>query len=39
MGPGDIRTAHSPDERIGLDELERGAELYERAARHILGER
>ncbi|MBI4617898.1 MAG: M20/M25/M40 family metallo-hydrolase [Planctomycetes bacterium] len=36
MGPGDIRVAHSDQERISLDDVRRGADLYERAALQIL---
>jgi acetylornithine deacetylase len=33
-GPGDIRQAHTHDEWIALDQLERGTDLYTRMIRH-----
>lgn len=33
LGPGDIRQAHTDDEWISLDQLRRGADLYERLIR------
>jgi acetylornithine deacetylase len=33
MGPGDISQAHTTDEWIGLDQLQKGAELYAKAIR------
>lgn len=35
-GPGSIRVAHGPDERITLPELEAGVELNQRLALHFL---
>lgn len=35
-GPGSIRWAHGPDERIGLDELDAGVDLNLRLAKHLL---
>ncbi len=34
FGPGDIAQAHTHDEWIALDELERGTELYAKLVRH-----
>ncbi len=36
MGPGDIRNAHSKDERITASELVKAAQLYERVAKDHL---
>jgi acetylornithine deacetylase len=36
VGPGDIRTAHSPDEHIALPDLDAGVELYRRLLRGLL---
>lgn len=36
VGPGDIEVAHSDDEHIVLDELERGVDLYEKLGRIAL---
>jgi acetylornithine deacetylase len=36
VGPGDIEVAHSVDEHITLDELERGTDLYVRLAGQLL---
>ncbi len=37
VGPGDIRCAHSDDEKIELDELFAGIQLYTELARRVLG--
>jgi acetylornithine deacetylase len=37
VGPGDIRVAHSEDEHITRQSLERGISLYENLARRIIG--
>lgn len=34
LGPGDIAQAHTADEWIALDQLQRGTELYSRLIRH-----
>ena len=34
FGPGNIAQAHTFDEWIALEQLERGADLYERAIKH-----
>ncbi len=34
LGPGDIAQAHTFDEWIGLDQLKRGTDLYEKLIRH-----
>lgn len=36
VGPGDIRTAHSPDEHIALADLEAGVTLYRRVLTGLL---
>jgi acetylornithine deacetylase len=36
-GPGDIRCAHSPDERINFEEFDEGVRVYVRLAGEFLG--
>ncbi len=36
VGPGDIRVAHSKDERIEIDEIFRGIELYQSLTKRVL---
>ncbi|MFT4703401.1 MAG: acetylornithine deacetylase [Bradymonadia bacterium] len=36
VGPGDIRTAHSPDEHLSVPDLEAGVALYDQLFRGIL---
>jgi acetylornithine deacetylase len=36
FGPGDIAQAHTTDEWIELDQLQRGTQLLHQAARHFL---
>ena len=35
-GPGSIHVAHTDDEHVSVDELQRAVELYERIARQLL---
>jgi acetylornithine deacetylase len=36
VGPGSITVAHTADEHVAVEELERGVQLYERIARQVL---
>jgi acetylornithine deacetylase len=37
VGPGSVLLAHTADEHVGIDELERAADTYEALARRLLG--